>query len=599
MVSYDHNPQVKLTVTTSGTAYEIDGLESGKIIRNENGFDIADFIVQDAIGVDASRYYPSKIAGGSLVKCEMKDASESSWTTVFSGIIRFVYVRMSDQGWSLELKCDGAGYGFVETVCREEYGTESRNPSLDTIKAILTNGTKGVIPKFVNGILGSGSSGYSYNYDNVDDIAGSMLYVYFPFKPCDKTVGDLCDLVQAIKGVNPGPHWIVDTDSKFRLKTIGVDQTGWTGYYGGNQAAATLEQGIDLASYSFEDLASEANYVLYYGVLRKPAFDYLTEGHANLWHDPGDYINITDESTIVKVGTYSLKVSTTQTRDTYYPNGGAAGWDFTKIGSKKNPPTFNFWARIEDVPTLSVQMGLYTDGSNYFKKTIFNSSSAADTWYWHSLRIGDDYGYVDWDHYGSPSWSNINFIDIWHVEGACVTYWDDMHFEGLICRAAKNSTKITSDKLKTKIIIDNVGKDDSMTLGDDTGTMARLVYSELLRCQTTPLVGEIRVPCLKTLLPGQLLHIHAKRSQVASGTFNVDKDMRATRHEIDFDKVNGFQSRIGVTSDVTNSYPRMAWTDMNKIYAATRPEFQDRQATTIKTGILDLDVPILEKDYAS
>jgi hypothetical protein len=103
------------------------------------------------------------------------------------------------------------------------------------------------------------------------------------------------------------------------------------------------------------------------------------------------------------------------------------------------------------------------------------------------------------------------------------------------------------------------------------------------------------VPILRELLAGQLLHIHAKKT--LSGTWNIDRDMRAVRVEHDWDKVNGFIDRIAVTSDLINSYPRMAWTNMNKVLAAARPEFQDRQATSIKTREIDVTQSILETTY--
>jgi hypothetical protein len=48
---------------------------------------------------------------------------------------------------------------------------------------------------------------------------------------------------------------------------------------------------------------------------------------------------------------------------------------------------------------------------------------------------------------------------------------------------------------------------------------------------------------------------------------------------------------------VINSYPRMAWTNINKIQAAARPEFQDRQASSLKTREIDVTQTILEETY--
>jgi len=196
MVSFMSNPQVKVEV--AGT--EIDGVSNVKLTRLENGFDTAVIRVKDRIGVDGSRYYPSTIDAGKAVTINVKDASDASWTTEFNGVIRFVHMPFSKAEEFAILICDGAGYGFAETIVGQEYGADSANSTLDTIAEILTDSSHGIIPKYVNKILGSDtSSGYNYS-SVVDAITGTIPYIYFPYKPCNKAIADLCDLVQAIKG---------------------------------------------------------------------------------------------------------------------------------------------------------------------------------------------------------------------------------------------------------------------------------------------------------------------------------------------------------------------------------------------------------------
>lgn len=224
--------------------------------RVENGVDTATVMVADT---DAE-YYEDVIDEGDSVTIKEKDASDASWTTLLSGVVRVVRPEINLFGNTLRVECDGAGYGFMLTACGEEYGTESSNSSLDTIAEILTDATNGIIPKWVNSILGSAtSSGYSYTF-TVDTITGAINYVHFPYKPCYKAVQDLCDLVQAIKGTNAGPHWIVTTGSKFLLTTVAnhsanVANEGWTTYYNGSQADATLEEGEDFIEYNFQKLS--------------------------------------------------------------------------------------------------------------------------------------------------------------------------------------------------------------------------------------------------------------------------------------------------------------------------------------------------------
>lgn len=605
MVSHKSIPQVQLTVTTGGVSYVIDGLTSGKIIRNENGFDTATFTVADGVGNDASRYYPATIDAGSLVTCEMKDASDAAWTTVFSGVIRFAYVRMFGQEHKLDLKCDGAGYGFDETVVGEEYGTDSTNPTLDTISEILTDATHGIIPLWVNKILGNGAnaSGYAYTYANVENIAGAMKYVYFPFKPCSKALADLGDLLQAIKGAAAGCHWIVGTDDKFRLKTVGSDQAGWDDYYGGSQAASTLEEGQDLLSYSFESLTKEANYVLYHGAMRKPADgDKWTENNSALWAVTNGAVADESGAGLVQIGSYSLKFSPTVAGGSWidYPSTHDAAWNITNCGGRYNIPTFSFWVYNNTGNTFNVRLHDSTAVGYFQLSSLLNPP--ATTWQGYSFPIGpygknNDMGlfWVPTIITGTPSWSNIDYVQFIFYSAAGAAYLDGVQFNGHIIRGAKEAGIGVNNKLKLKVITDDVGKDDSLVAADDSGVMAQLAKAELYRCKTTPLVGELRVPYLYDLLPGQLIHTHAKKN--AAGTFNVDCDMRGVRVEHDFDVPNGFTSRVAVTSDVINSYPRMAWSNMNKVLAAARPEFQDRQATSIKTREIDITQSILEVTY--
>jgi hypothetical protein len=550
----------------------------------------------------------------------MKDGSEAAWTTVFNGVIRFCYVRMSDPGWNLELKCDGSGYGFGEASVGEEYGTESRNPTLDKISEILTDASHGIIPKWINSILGSAtSSGYGYTFADVEDIAGSMKYVYFPYKPCSKAIGDVCDLVQAIKGAAAGCHWIVGTDDKFRLKTVGSDQAGWDDYYGGSQATATLVEGVDLLSYSLQDLTKEANYILYHGAFRKPGNgDLWTENNAALWGVPGGgFVTLSNEgpATICKVGQYSLKalvaIQDISQEYWYYPSGQSAAWDLTKIGGNYNIPTFSFWARRNAALTLAASPDWLAvwfvnnwGGAVLYEADIDLTKFLPEVDKWYNITFGVG---PNWQQYESNSafrgisaaggggdWTAVNWIgfDIVNKPVGSALYIDGLQFNGYVLRGAKEAGIGATNPLKLKVITDDVGKDDSMVASDDSGIMAQLAKAELFRCKTTPLVGEIRVPFLYDLLPGQLLHIHAKKK--IDGTFNINRDIRAVRVEHDFDSANGFTDRIAVTSDVINSYPRMAWTNMNQVLADARPEFQDRQASSLKTREIDVTQTILE-----
>lgn len=592
MPSYMPNPQILIIVTHSGTDYYLSA-KNTVVIRIENGFDTATVLLDN----QGSETYLDKATENDAIEIKVKDASENSWTTIFKGVIDVANPSlMNTTGDLLTLKCAGAGYGLAQTACGQEYGTQSKYPTLDTIAEIITDATHGILPAFTNKILEGGASGFSYT-NTVETIAGTITFYSSPYKPCMNVINDLCDLVTALKDGSAGPHWIVTTGSKFLLATIAshhvdIAAEGWTTYYGGSQSAATLEQGKDFLTSGFNTMRPEANYVLHYGVLRKPPRDIWSEGNAADW--TGEMI-ISDEETIVKVGDYSLKCD---------DNGGLAltarysftDLDLTKLGSFRNPPLVSYWKHKMGAVGVVYVILAHNDLNNYFYHTVFNNDSTLNIWSKDDIVVGPYAEDGVWTvGAGAPSWTNINRFIIQHVTANQVTYWDDIRFEGLICRAAYNSDNITDRKAKMKTIIDNVGKDDSGSTSDNTGTIALLTYADLLKMQSTPTIAQVVTCMIKDLLPGQLLHIHGEKK--IGGSFNIDKDMRVSKltHYIN---EQGFTTVSDVTDDLANSTIRTAHNDWNTIFQAVRPDYQDRQATNIKAGEVDLDVPILAVDYA-
>ena len=124
--------------------------------------------------------------------------------------------------------------------------------------------------------------------------------------------------------------------------------------------------------------------------------------------------------------------------------------------------------------------------------------------------------------------------------------------------------------------------------------MARMAYAELLKAQTTPTVGEFTTSMVKDVLPGQLLHVHAQKTGAATFTVNMDKRIQKLAHAWTKD---GATTTFNVTSDVTNSATRTRYGDWNTVFAAVRPDMQDRQATSIKGGDMDIRITKLEWDY--
>jgi len=678
MPTYMTTPRVK--VTLGSTEFENSKNISGEIIRVENGFDTATLVLSDY----QSLLYPSVVTAGTAYQVDIKNQGDSAYTTVSKGVVRFP-ILPTEPTETIRLKCDGSGYGFGDTYCAQQYGTQSTNPTLNSLLTILTDASYGIVTKYVNKILGSTTdSGFAYTTTTVDDVVGEIPYLNYPYKPNNKALDDICDLISAINAGTAGPHWIVTTDDKLHVKLINGTQASWTKYYGDSQANATLVQGLDFHEpYRFEKMGPEANYVIYAGIVEKG--DYCENNSADwlgsnttisdesvdeslLTGDAASgqkVVNVADgskftvqdlvylvedtegkETAIVKLvnvneltmkenlvgtfhtadnakvvldnvrtGTYSIKArhDAAGYPEAIYPDSHDLALNIDRIGSRNSVPMLSFYVRRDDhCNDTSFTVGLWTwDGANYayYERDIVDKLTLEE-WNHVVLPIGTYYKQSpDWD--GVPwtvtcsgmnitNWSAIDsfyFLASATLDGNAQFWIDGLSIQGKIIRVAKNSTNIAAKKVKMKVITDNIGKDDSLVASDHTGTMARMAYAELLRLQKTSLVGTVTTPMIKDALPGQWLHIHAKRA-IDGSSFNVDADMRITKMTHTFG-LDGFFTTFELTDDVTNSNPRPAFEDINKVWSAIRPEFQDRQACNIKVGDVDNLIVPLEKDYPS
>lgn len=598
MVTYMQMPRSKITV---GASEFTSTLNTAVVVIPENGFRTATVELPD----NQSAYYPSTITNGTATQIDVKTVG-GSYTTLFNGIVRFPNFPDGNNE-IIQLKCDGSGYGLGDTACAQEYGTQSRNTSLDTITEILTDATNGVIPKWANKILGSATdSGFSYDTSKIETITGSIPYTVAPYKPINKYIDDLCDLVTALKAGSAGPHWIVTNASGtdyIRLKVIDGTQVGWTKYYGDSQANSTLTPADFVSFPKFEPIGPEANLVIYCGVWRRPSSgDAWTQDSASTWGSNA-FTTVTDDATVHQIDTKSVKFTPSGGDLTaYYPSAKNAAWDFT-VFPEFATPVLNLYLRSTGRGVLfNAQIRLVdTDGDNLLAD-VTSTIAADDTWYHIELPIGT---YYKQNHTanrwttetGTFDWSEVDYIQIEGITSSGNLYIDGLNFGGVpIIRIAKNSTNITANKLKAKVITDNIGKDDSLKESDDSGALAQMAYAELLRLQKSSIVGTVTIPMLADALPGQWFHIHAKKK--SDGSFTINEDFRATKvtHTI---SPSGYFTTLDLTNDLTNSHARPYYEDRNKIAAANRPEWQDKQSSSIKASGIDIRITPMTKDYPS
>jgi hypothetical protein len=578
MVTHFISPKNQLTL---GATALVDTLLSAKVTRVLNGFDTATIVLPD------TSYYPATVTQGTTVSLEVKEEG-GAYITIFAGIVRFAVVDVGATK-TLTLSCLGTGFGLGEMLVGQEYGSQSKAPATNTLEEIIDD----LNTNQINKIFGGTDS--EFTYTNACTLANSIPYIMFPYKTADKCLNDLIDLVTAQEAGSAGPQWIVTTDSVIHIHTIGSTQGTWYKYYGNSQANATLTYGVDYFNINLEKMAPEANYVVYYGAWRRPSNgDYWTENNAASWGasdctvaddtDAGDFkVNL---ASICYTRTHAVNLPQIN-----YPSTINWNYDLSSANFKEyNVPSLKFWIKRDGV-TNDGHVDLVDSTAQYFRHTYSSQVPIANKWYNLSIPIGD-YSNVDavnWVDSGSADWSDIQYISFIHgvVNGGKV-WIDGLHFgDAAVCRVAYNSTSITATGAKMRLIVDNVGKDDTLTSGTpgttDIGLMAQMAYSELLRLQTTSLVGTVETPMLADLLPGQYLYIQTTDFRVTKIVHNISK--------------TGYTSLISVTDDVTNGRARNRYEDLGKQLAAIRPEFQDRQASSIKAGSVDIRITRLAEDY--
>lgn len=597
MVTYMAIPKARVKFDDVVT----DGLLTANVEMAENNYWTAQLNFSNVPAL-----YPATVNVGTDVLIDVQDgAVGGAWSNLFTGNVLYLDYSFSGKSAVIGLQCVGLGYGLNMMNAAEEYGTQSRNPERDTIQGILTNEDAGLIPKWTELYAGgSQASGYTINTDKVENLAGGIQYISFPWKPINKCLDDLCDLHTAISASSSlaGPHWIVDNSGNLRLKRIGATQTGWTKYYGDSQENATLTSGVDFFDGDFQLVGKEANVVLYYGLWRRPSNgDAWTENSSSLW---GNAVASTpdDDDVNHRVGEYSIKITET-VNHAYYPSGKDAAWNFNNF-SDFTVPHVSFHALKHGTPD-SIVVRLYSDTSslitNWYGYHFHSKMTDDDVWYHFNLPLGPYYKTVDdsafeWISSGTPpDWSEINIIYFAWSGGAgdyvCI---DGLHIGNVpIIRVARQEfpDEIEADRgtlgettnpIKFKVLTDNIGKDDSLLATDDSGLMAQLAKAELL-CACKPSInGKFTTPLIKDVLPGQY--------------FYIEKDYRITE-ATHFIQGGEFRTAFEVTDDLTNSHTRLRYEDINKQYASIRPEYQDRQATSLKSGGMDIRILPLEKAY--
>lgn len=646
MVLVHHTlPKIKITSTHSGTDYQLESeTVTTDVVLRENAVSYARLIANDY----ESSTFLTRCYQTDNLKIEFKyQDGDDTYTQLFGGWIEDLEpFASSKQGELVGITALGYGVALVNMLVRQEYGTQSENPTLNLIQEVLTDATYGIVPKYVDKVLATATnSGYSIDTTKVANLASNFKYLYFPGKPALKCLEDMVDLISAANAPGAGAHWIVvpdGTTAYLCVATVGVHENPprdvWKAWFMGNdltgqypaEAActaaghhwqgnkcwdSTIEVNKDMVTSKFRLYPREANYVLFVGNFRRPANgDIWTNNNSGDWAVTGTCV-VEDENGagLFKIGTHSIRGRlplAVNFGDFYYPSTVDLNLDVTKIGTERTIPRFGFYLRVNGNITRVgsppiIKFGTGAKANNdYFYHRIDTELPADNEWGHLSYPIGplydlDQSSEWEWLVSNGPNWNDIDYVSFW-IDGANPDgrmYVDGMYFQGIVTRAASDTTKIGTQKCKMLLVRDDVAKDDSLIDTDDSGQMGQLAKATLYRSVTTPLIGQIEIPLQETIKGGQLAHIHFGKK--SDGSFEVDKDMRIIEARHHFSVPLGAKSYLTLTDDVKNSQPRQPMDDYNRVLLAVAPGFQDRVRGSMLAKDIDIGQTILVKNYAT
>jgi hypothetical protein len=517
---------------------------------------------------------------------------------------------------------------------------------LSTLREILTDSEEGIIPKYLRLLqwTESGtpiSSGYDLGTDYIYDDPSIYPFLDFPYQDTFMCLQDLIRLGSSLHYMTDpddwrGLHWIIytglDSVSELLIAPVGDhDVEGVTGHniktlWPTRVASEPLIVKEDMITQAFKTEIPLANYVLVAGKFIFPKNDNWTELSAEDWN-VGYFIDgvwtledhpenfVLNDLVNYKVGLASIQH--------YHPVGGIDYYYFYPKDTDLDLDLNVFTARTV-VPKLCFwyYKGANVEGNKVVlfapdEKNTFEIDVPSIDGAWAPIEIDlTDNGKDVWTKGGSegnPSWATITKVGFKHhttMFGAADVRIDGLEFVGNTIRGAYTSDCSETDIENCTIgcikhygcrfltIKDSLASTDTLNPQDDSSPLAQLALYELLRNRIIRTSGQITIPLDPTIMPGQLVHIHACWDEVNT-VYRIDRDFRITEVQHNF-VIKATTTALTLTDDLLNSIPIDTTDPYTIVMRAINPDYQSRTYASLKTGgdFNSRQKPI-SKDYTS
>lgn len=593
---------------------------STTVTRRLNAIDDAMLIAVDTAGKE---FLATLNVGDDVeIQYQWADDPTPTWVTVFKGAIQSLNPNMSKAGEIVSASAYGKGFPFKNCRIATEYGTQSKNSTINTIGEIISY----IIEDWVNKLLNDQAgwdplpdpiieSGYNITASNSwSDDTHTVPYILFKWQDVFSAIQDMMKLAGSAAYIDDpedwvGLHWIVDTEGRFMYAKVGNHEAfGISTYWATHPLASPIVVKADMISHAFQYQIGEANAVAVSCRFSHPASEWWTEGHASEWteYTGSSLLTISNESTIVQIGDYSLKVKLTGGGITAVYHAVSAV-NINKIGTKHDIPELDFWIQCNAaVQETKIMIG--TDKDNYFYYNVAEVDGQDDKWVNVTVPIGQ-YALNTWTSYGSPDWTNINVIGF--VTGGndnAIWYVDGLEIVGAVIVLAYDSAAITAHGVRFLTVKDSLSAVYNLDANDESNPAKRVALGELLRRKDDILTGQIMISLNPYLMAGQIVRILASKRE--DGTYQIDdpnpanagqgKEMRITEVQHTFTP-RGAITQLSLCDDLKNSVirPNASSDSYNTIIQCVNPDFQSRTLASLKTGgDFDPDLTVIAKDYA-
>ena len=616
---YEH-PKQKIVINDVEVTPDII---STAVTRRENGIDNVSLTTDDQAG----KVYLSTLNLGDKIEVWYKwEDADDEWVIVFGGTIVDLNPNMSKAGEICSVSAYGFGAPLKNMRVAAEYGSQSNNPTVDTIQKAYNQ----VIANYVNKLMADGigsppvESGYYIRLSYLDVAPDELPYINFKWQDCFSALNDLLKLAGSSRYVdNPldwaGLHWCVlpyiigeEEGPRLLVAPIGNHEsiTGMGTLWSTHPLLTPIVVKEDMISHSFQHQIFEANFIAVSGRFVYPKNEFWTEGNADEWHfewedEDG---NVTDEETIVRKGDYSVNLRSFKDANFWFD---IPHMNIYALGTENDIPKLDFWV-FRNGTNISVK--LFTTWDRYFEADIKDLTEQGDPssydeklWTNVSLEIGP---YLKennniWTMHGTPDpdWHEICNIGF-YLSGVqpMDAYIDGLQLIGSVVCCAYDSTHVRENGVRILTIKDSLASLNTLDNTDpnyDSCSLAQTALGELLRNKNDIMSGRIAIPLNYHLQGGQIVHIHA--SQKPDKSFQIDKDFRITQVQHNF-TTDGAISILTLIDDLKNSVPRTnsSSSSYNMIIQAVNPDHQTKTLSSLKTGG-DFDPKLTRvcKDYPS